>query len=72
MPLFVSLLGFFFTGQVRYHYPAMPFVIVAAGWTVALWLNRRLPSSVRAIRYASKSTHYRRAAPPWLHSTASS
>jgi len=35
MPLFVSLLAFFFTGQVRYHYPAMPFVIVAAGWTLA-------------------------------------
>jgi 4-amino-4-deoxy-L-arabinose transferase-like glycosyltransferase len=47
MPLFVSLLGFFFTGQVRYHYPAMPFVIVAAGWTIAFWLNRRLPSGLR-------------------------
>jgi 4-amino-4-deoxy-L-arabinose transferase-like glycosyltransferase len=50
MPLFVSLLGFFFTGQVRYHYPAMPFVVVAAGWTIALWLNRRLPSGARHIR----------------------
>jgi 4-amino-4-deoxy-L-arabinose transferase-like glycosyltransferase len=46
MPLFASLLGFFFTGQVRYHYPAMPFVIVAAGWTLAFWFNRRLPSGV--------------------------
>ena len=47
MPLFVSLLAFFFTGQVRYHYPAMPFVIVAAGWTLSFWLNRRLPSEAR-------------------------
>jgi hypothetical protein len=46
MPLFVSLLAFFFTGQVRYHYPAMPFVIVAAGWTLSFWLSRRLPSGV--------------------------
>ena len=47
MPIFVSLLAFFFTGQVRYHYPAMPFVIVAAGWSLAFWLNRRLPSEAR-------------------------
>ena len=44
MPIFASLLAIVFTGQVRYHYPAMPFVIVAAGWTLASWLNRRLPS----------------------------
>lgn len=44
MPLFVSLLAFFFTGQIRYHYPAMPFVIVAAGWTLAFCIRRRLPS----------------------------
>jgi 4-amino-4-deoxy-L-arabinose transferase-like glycosyltransferase len=50
MPLFVSLLGFFFTGQVRYHYPAMPFVIVAAGWTLAVWRNRRLPSATGRTR----------------------
>jgi 4-amino-4-deoxy-L-arabinose transferase-like glycosyltransferase len=43
MPLFVSLIGFFFTGQVRYHYPAMPFIIVAAGWTLSFWFNRNLP-----------------------------
>lgn len=41
MPLFVSLLAFFFTGQVRYHYPAMPFVVIAAGWTCAYWIRRR-------------------------------
>jgi hypothetical protein len=40
MPLFVTLLAFFFTGQVRYHYPAMPFVIVAAALTLARWLDR--------------------------------
>jgi 4-amino-4-deoxy-L-arabinose transferase-like glycosyltransferase len=50
MPLFVSLLGFFFTGQVRYHYPAMPFVIIAAGWTIGFWLKRRLPSLVSHTR----------------------
>jgi 4-amino-4-deoxy-L-arabinose transferase-like glycosyltransferase len=35
MPVFCTLLAFVFTGQSRYHYPAMPFVIVAAGWTIA-------------------------------------
>lgn len=34
-PLFVTMLAFVFTGQVRYHYPAMPFIAVAAGWTLA-------------------------------------
>lgn len=32
-PVFVTLLAFGFTGQTRYHYPAMPFVLVAAGWS---------------------------------------
>jgi 4-amino-4-deoxy-L-arabinose transferase-like glycosyltransferase len=41
MPIFSTLLAFVFTGQVRYHYPAMPFVIVAAGWTLSLILSRR-------------------------------
>ena len=41
MPAFVSLIAFGFTGQIRYHYPAMPFLIVAAGWTLALLLLRR-------------------------------
>lgn len=29
-----------FSGQSRFHYPAMPFVCMAAGWVVALWLRR--------------------------------
>lgn len=35
MPVFCTLLAFVFTGQSRYHYPAMPFVIIAAGSTIA-------------------------------------
>lgn len=34
MPVFVTLLAAFFTGQIRYHYGAMPFIIIAAGWTL--------------------------------------
>lgn len=44
MPVFVTLTAFGFTGQIRYHYPAMPFVAAAAGWTIArLWqrISRR-------------------------------
>ncbi|HEX8382524.1 MAG TPA: hypothetical protein VF592_04020 [Sphingomonas sp.] len=35
MPAFATLTAFAFTGQIRYHYSAMPFLIVAAGWTLA-------------------------------------
>ena len=45
MPAFATLTALAFTGQIRYHFPAMPFVAVAAGWTLAgvatRWLNRR-------------------------------
>ena len=32
MPVFVSLLAGAFTGQIRYHFPAMPFLFVSAAW----------------------------------------
>ncbi len=32
MPVFVSLLAGAFTGQIRYHFPAMPFLFVAGAW----------------------------------------
>lgn len=35
MPIFVVLTAFVFTGQIRYHFPAMPFLVVAAAWTLA-------------------------------------
>ena len=35
MPAFVTVTAFAFTGQIRYHYPAMPFLILAAGCTLA-------------------------------------
>lgn len=46
MPAFVTLTAFGFTGQVRYHYPAMPFLILLAGWSIALLLrrDRKMPS----------------------------
>ncbi|WP_174297472.1 hypothetical protein [Sphingomonas bacterium] len=34
MPVFVSATAFGFTGQTRYHAPAMPFLILAAGVTI--------------------------------------
>ncbi len=45
MPVFVSLTAFVFTGQVRYHHPAMPFVVLAAGWTLVRLLARARPAS---------------------------
>ena len=41
MPALVTLTAFAFTGQVRYHFRAMSFVILAAGWTLATLLSRR-------------------------------
>lgn len=35
MPVFCTVLAFGFTGQTRYHYPAMPFVMILAGWVAA-------------------------------------
>ena len=34
MALFVTIIAAFFSGQIRYHYPAMPFLFVAAAWTL--------------------------------------
>jgi 4-amino-4-deoxy-L-arabinose transferase-like glycosyltransferase len=36
-----SLIAMVFSGQSRFHYPAMPFVCMAAGWLVADWITRR-------------------------------
>ncbi|WP_336867456.1 hypothetical protein [Sphingomonas sanguinis] len=44
MPLFCTALAFGFTGQTRYHYPAMPFVVILAAWVIA----RRLGEPSRA------------------------
>jgi len=35
MPVFCTVLAFGFTGQTRYHYPAMPFVMILAAWVIA-------------------------------------
>ncbi len=35
VPLFCTVLAFGFTGQTRYHYPAMPFVMILAAWMIA-------------------------------------
>ncbi|CAN5375947.1 glycosyltransferase family 39 protein [soil metagenome] len=40
MPAFVTLTAFVFSGQIRYHYPAMPFLILLAGWSIARLLRR--------------------------------
>ncbi len=39
--LFPTAIAVVFSGQSRFHYPAMPFVCLIAGWLVAQWLARR-------------------------------
>ncbi|MGI4732087.1 MAG: hypothetical protein ACRYFW_10090 [Janthinobacterium lividum] len=41
MPAFVTVTAFGFTGQTRYHAPAMPFLILAAGVAVEALVRRR-------------------------------
>lgn len=44
MAAFATLTAFVFTGQIRYHYPAMPFLLVAAGWTLARFADPLKPA----------------------------
>jgi 4-amino-4-deoxy-L-arabinose transferase-like glycosyltransferase len=39
--LFPTAIAVVFSGQSRFHYPAMPFVCLIAGWLLADWINRR-------------------------------
>jgi hypothetical protein len=39
--LYPSAIAMVFSGQSRFHYPVMPFVCMAAGWVLAIWLERR-------------------------------
>ncbi len=59
MPAFATLTAFGFTGQTRYHYPAMPFVIVAAGWILAMLIRRaaRAPAPQASEPKASGPSH---------------
>lgn len=41
--LFPSLIAVVFSGQSRFHFPAMPFVCMIAGWLVVHWGTRRSP-----------------------------
>lgn len=40
MPVFITLLAAVFTGQIRYHYPAMPMLMLAASWSVVHFARR--------------------------------
>lgn len=35
-----------FSGQTRFHYPAMPFIAISAAWLLADWLGRRTGAEV--------------------------
>ena len=39
--LFPTAIAIAFSGQSRFHYPAMPFVCLIAGWVLADWIARR-------------------------------
>lgn len=43
--LFPTAIAVLFSGQSRFHYPAMPFVCLIAGWLLADWIARRKQAS---------------------------
>ncbi len=44
VPVFASLVAAVFTGQIRYHHAAMPYLVVAAAMTLQIaWQKRRRP-----------------------------
>lgn len=47
MPAFASLLAAVFTGQIRYHFPAMPYLLLAACWTLFRLVRARAGSVQR-------------------------
>ena len=59
MPVFCSALAFGFSGQTRYHFPAMPFLIIATASVAARSLSRRGADQPRAtessMRHATTS-----------------
>ena len=38
--LYPSAIAMVFSGQSRFHYPVMPFMCMAAGWVLAVWLTQ--------------------------------
>jgi len=44
MPVFVSLVAAVFTGQIRYHFAAMPFLFLAGAWMLLKLLTTRVQS----------------------------
>lgn len=54
MPIFLSLLAAIFTGQFRYHFPAMPYMMLAAAWTLVRFSElMRTSRSLDYVRHAS-------------------
>lgn len=56
MPAFATLTAFGFTGQIRYHHPAMPFLVIAAGWTIAALVRMRAGHADPAPRQSFAAT----------------
>jgi hypothetical protein len=48
--LFPTAIAVVFSGQSRFHYPAMPFLCLIAGWLVADWIARRGAQGLRSRR----------------------
>jgi 4-amino-4-deoxy-L-arabinose transferase-like glycosyltransferase len=48
MPAFSTLTAILFTGQVRYHFGAMPFLVAAAAWTLMRLATRKDPVTASA------------------------
>jgi 4-amino-4-deoxy-L-arabinose transferase-like glycosyltransferase len=51
LALYLTIIGLVFSGQSRFHYPFMPFVVMCGGWLLvrlcSLWSGQTLPSQGR-------------------------
>ena len=41
--LYITLISIVFSGQARFHFPAMPWIIMCAAWTIIVLLNAVRP-----------------------------
>jgi 4-amino-4-deoxy-L-arabinose transferase-like glycosyltransferase len=48
MTAYVSAIVMVFSGQTRFHYPAMPLLCLACGWLIDQWLSHRRPGPAPA------------------------
>lgn len=53
---YFTAISMVFSGQIRYHFPAMPWVIMHVAWMIGYWLDQRAPARARTERIIGSPT----------------